>query len=351
MTTGIRNRALVATVVVLFVLIIGACRQGEDQSPVSRTQLLLGTNSTIMVHGGDPGSEVFDRAFGRVREIQDLMSLQYDGSELNEINRNAGLRPVEVSDETFKVIETALEYAERSHGAFNIAIGPIIKAWGISGDNPRRPADDEIRKLLELTDYRDVELDHDARTVFLRKEGMVLDVGGIAKGYAADEAARVLREEGVERALVDFGGDIRSIGRRQDGERWRIGIQDPVETARGSFVGVLHLEQASVVTSGDYERVLEEDGEVYHHIIDPETGFPARAGLRSVTIETDDTMLADVHSTAVFVLGLERGLEYIEGLNGVEAILVTTGDEVYVTDGVRDRFELREGSRYTLAER
>ncbi len=344
-------RAAVAAAAAVLLASAGGCREGGDQRPVSRTQLLLGTNSTIIVHGGDPGDEVFDRAFARVREIQDLMSLQYKDSELNEVNRKTGVEPVHVSEETFHVVETALEYAERTHGTFNVALGPIIKAWGISGDNPRRPPNEEIEELLTLIDYREVELDYDARSVFLRKEGMVLDLGGIAKGYAADEAARVLVEHGVEHALVDFGGDIRAVGRRPDGERWRIGIQDPADPSRGVFVGVLSLEQPSVVTSGDYERFLEIEDESFHHIIDPDTGFPAQAGLRSVTIETGNTMLADIHSTAVFVLGLERGLSYIEAQNGVEAILVTDDDEVHITDGLRSTFELREDSRYRLAER
>lgn len=349
MKQSVRTMVVVGATALLAAVFVAGCRDAGSASPVSRTQLLLGTNSTIIVHGGDPGDAVFDAAFGRVREIQDKMSLQYDDSELNEINRAAGREPVEVSGETFTVIEAALEYAELSHGTFNIALGPIIQAWGIAGDNPRRPPDEELLELLELTDYRDVELDRDARTVFLRREGMVLDLGGIAKGYAADEAARVLEEQGVDHGLIDFGGDIRAIGsRRPDGERWRIGIQDPSDTSRGAFVGVLGLDRPSVVTSGDYERFLELNGEVFHHIIDPQTGKPAVSGLRSVTVETNDTMKADIHSTAVFVLGLERGLEYLEQLNGVEAILVTSDDEVYITAGLEDTFELRGDGRYRL---
>ncbi|NBF39721.1 MAG: FAD:protein FMN transferase, partial [Spirochaetes bacterium] len=205
------------------------------------------------------------------------------------------------------------------------------------------PSEEEIAERLEKVDYRKVRLDAEEQTIYLPEEGMGLDVGGIAKGYAAEEVARILREEGIEHALLDFGGNILAIGVKPDGSKWKIGIQNPRQN-RGEFLGIVEDEAMTVVTSGDYERYFEADGVRYHHIINSETGHPARTGLSSVTIVAGDSTEADTLSTAVYVMGVERGAELIESLDGIEAAFVTKERSVYMTSGMAESFEVTHES-------
>jgi thiamine biosynthesis lipoprotein len=177
---------------------------------------------------------------------------------------------------------------------------------------------------------------------------MMIDLGGIAKGYAADEAAKILRELGQEHALINFGGNVVAIGSRPDGTPWRIGIQHP-ERSRGDTLCIVAVTDATVVTSGKYERFFEEEGTRYHHIIDTSTGYPVENGLSSVTIVTDSSMKADALSTAVFTLGLEAGLELVQGFDGVEAVIVTEESTIHVTEGIRDDITLLD-NRFTVVK-
>jgi thiamine biosynthesis lipoprotein len=263
----------------------------------------------------------------------------YSTTELIEVNRNAGTRPVEVSADTFYVVERGLEYSRMTNGAFDVSIGPLVDVWGIGTEYAGVPAEEEIERHLALVDYRKVELDPVDQTIYLPEEGMALDVGGIAKGYAAEEVARILRDEGIEHALLDFGGNILAVGVKPDGSQWRIGIQNP-QQSRGEFLGIVEDEAMTVVTSGDYERFFTEDGVRYHHIIDSRTGYPARTGLSSVTIVSGDSTEADALSTAVYVMGVERGAELIESLEGIEAAFVTKDRSVYMTSGMPERFNV-----------
>jgi thiamine biosynthesis lipoprotein len=286
--------------------------------------------------------DIFDRVFARVQEIEEKMSTSkddYDTTELLEVNRNAGIRPVEVSPETFEVVERAREYSRLTDGAFDVTIYPLVELWGIGTESAGVPPEEEIQERLALVDYRKVELDREARTIYLPEEGMGLDVGAIAKGYAADEARRILREAGVDSALLDFGGNVLMVGRKPSGEAWKIGIQNPDE-GRGRFLGILESGPRAVVTSGDYERFFVQNDVRYHHILSSRTGYPARPGLSSVTIVAEDSIDADALATATYVMGAEKGLPFIAGLDGVEAAFVTQEDEVYMTEGMRASFDL-----------
>lgn len=319
---------------------LGGCSNTPEE-PETRTQILLGTTVTIRIYEGATQA-AFDRAFDRVREIEERMStntVDYSSTELIEVNRAAGDHPVEVSADTFYVVERGLEYSRMTDGAFDVSIGPMVDLWGIGTEYAEVPSEEEIDRHLELVDYSKVELDPEARTIYLPEEGMGLDVGAIAKGYAADEVARILGEEGIEHALLDFGGNILAIGLKPDGSQWKIGIQNPLER-RGAFLGVVEDNEMTVVTSGDYERFFEKDDLRYHHIIDSRTGYPARTGLSSVTIVAEDSTEADALSTAVYVMGIERGAELIERLDGVEAAFVTKDRSVYMTSGMPDRFDV-----------
>ncbi|MFO8065792.1 MAG: FAD:protein FMN transferase [Spirochaetota bacterium] len=330
-------------VALLFALLAGCSNTPSE--PETETQLVLGTTVTMRIYEGATNA-AFERAFDRVEEIEERMSTNttdYSSTELIEVNENAGDRPVEVSEDTFYVVKRALEYSEMTEGAFDVTIGPLVDLWGIGTEYAAVPSDDEIEELLPKVDYTKVQIDEEAQTIFLPEEGMGLDVGGIAKGYAAEEAARILREEGIEHALLDFGGNILAMGVKPDGSEWKIGVQNPLED-RGEFLGIVEDEAMTVVTSGDYERFFEEDGTRYHHIINSKTGKPARSGLSSVSIVSEDSTGADALSTAAYAMGIERGVELIESLEGIEAAFVTQERGVYMTSGMSSRFEVTNES-------
>ncbi len=309
----------------LFLVLFTSCSKSEDQ-PQSQSFIMLGTVCRITIYD-KPTEEAFSAAFSRIREIEQKMSLHSETSEIAKINAASGREAVQVSEETFRVIDKALQIAHLSEGAFDITIGPLVKAWGIGGDDARRPSDEELALLLPLIDYTMVELDHQARTVYLPKTGMALDLGGIAKGYAADEAARVLRSFGIERGIINLGGNVLTMGTKQDGSLWRIGIQDP-ESSRGEYAMIVQLDDTSLVTSGPYERFLLLDGEFYHHILDTKTGLPIDSDFTSVSIITKNSMLADALSTSVYALGLDKGMKLLNELDEVEGLFFTEAKQV-----------------------
>ena len=326
------------------VALLLVCCAGTAQ-PLSRTVVdLLGTVCTITLYSGG-GEDALDTAFARIRQIDERQSVQKTDSELARVNLAAGTNPVKVSADTFAVIREGLEFSRLGNGVFDITVGPLVKLWGIGSETPRVPLPADIGRALARVDFRSVVLSAETSSVFLKKPGMALDLGAIGKGYAADEAARILKERGVSAALIDLGGNILAVGKKPDGTPWRIGIQDP-EQPRGSHLGVLRTAQVSVVTSGSYQRFFESGGVRYHHILDTRTGYPTRSGLLAVAVVAARSVMADGYSTLLFALGLEKGRQLVEAARGeVNAIFVTEDRKVYVTEGIRDSFTLT-GSRY-----
>jgi Membrane-associated lipoprotein involved in thiamine biosynthesis len=267
------------------------------------------------------------------------MSVNVPSSDVSRINAAAGISPVNVHKDTFKVIERAIFFAEISNGAFDPSVGPLVSLWGIGGDNARVPSREEIDNTLPLINWRYVELDETAHSVFLKRKGMALDLGAIAKGYAADEAAAIIKNAGVKRAIIDFGGNIVTLGEKKDKSPWKVGIQNPVKR-RGIYFGVLRLDtegKQTVVTSGAYERFFETDGERYHHILSTVTGYPVKNGLLSVTVIASDSTDADALSTSLFALGYEKGIKLLDSFRETEAVFVFEDNSVRVTPGANFR--------------
>ena len=323
-----RQRGIIlATIMVL--LLTSCSKKGVE--PQSQSFLMLGTVCRISIYD-KPSDTAFKAAFGRIREIEERMSLHKESSEISRVNREAGKSAVAVSPDTFLVVEKAFEIARLSGGAFDPTVAPLVEAWGIGGDNPRRPGREELETLLSLVGYERVTLDKTAQTIYLADEGMALDLGAIAKGYAADEAARVLKEHGVGSAIINLGGNVLTVGRKVDGSLWKIGIQDP-EAERGGYALIVELEDTSLVTSGPYERFFTLEGETYHHILDTTTGYPVVNDLISASIITESSFLADALSTTLYALGREEGLSLIESLEGVEAIVFTDQHHIITSSG------------------
>ena len=297
----------------------------------SRTDFALGTfcHITLFERKQD---KVYNDVFARIREIENLMSVNIPSSDVSRVNAAAGIEPVHVHEETFAVIKLSLHYAKLSGGAFDPSVGTLVSLWGIGGGRPRVPSQAEIDETLPLVNWQFIELDEETRSVFLTRRGMALDLGAIAKGYAADEAAAVIRNSGVERAIINLGGNILTCGERKDGKPWRVGVQNPNDD-RNKYIGILRVRERSVVTSGVYERFFEKEGRRYHHIFSPDIGYPADNGLLSVTITAPRSIDADALSTAVFVLGYERGSALIESLAETEAVFIFNDLSVRKTSG------------------
>lgn len=317
--------------------------------PASKSIIrMLGTTSTITIHNAREGANLdraFQRSFDRITEIHASMSLQEPSSEINKVNNLAGQAAVSVSEDTFLVISAALDVARASGGAFDPTVGPIVNLWDITGKK-YLPTAEEVAAVLPFVDYRQVEIDPAARSVKLLKAGMQIDLGAIAKGYAADEVAEVLREEGVDSAIIDLGGNIYVLGSKPDGTPWRVAVQNPFLT-RGTYLASYLAVDESVVSSGDYERYFEQDGVRYHHIFDTRTGYPARPSVASVTIlAANSSMLADAYATAAFVLGPEAGRQFLESVAGVEGVFVLQNGGLAGTSGVEhsERFRILDES-------
>ena len=303
----------------------------------SRAEFVLGTVCSVTLFN-QAHKSVYRDIFKRLREIENLMSVNIAGSDIARINASSGIEPVLVHEEVFKVIERAVYFADESGGAFNPAVGPLVSLWGIGTEKPRVPSQAEIDEVLPLLNWRDIELDPSG-SVFLRNRGMALDLGAIAKGYAADEVSAIIKNAKINRAIIDLGGNIVVCGEKKDKSPWKVGIQNPIEK-RGVFIGIVSAKELSVVTSGVYERFFEKDGVRYHHIFLPSSGYPAENELLSVTIISRNSIDADALSTAAFVLGYERGKSLIESTPETEAVFIfkdrsvrkTTGADFTLTD-------------------
>jgi len=327
-------------------IILSGCSNKNSQS-ISDTQFALDTYCTITIYDKAP-KKVLDDGFKAIRDVEDKMSVAIKGSEVNQINDNAGFRHVKVSSNTFYVIKKAVHFSDVEKGYFDITVGPIVKLWNIGTDKARVPSPEEIKAKLPLISYKNIILDEKNMTIMLKNKGMSIDLGGIAKGYAADKVAQVLKKEGVKHAIINLGGDVLTIGTKPDGRNWRIGIQTPFKP-RGEYLGIVEVSNKAVVTSGVYERYFEKDGKLYHHILNPFTGYPADNHLYSVTIIKDTSIGGDALSK-IFVMGLEEGLKLAESLPGVQAIFVTDDKKVYITSGLKGNFKITD-PEYSLMTR
>lgn len=263
------------------------------------------------------------------RRIDRQMSRYREDSELSKLNASAAEGPVKVSESLYQVLNKAKEISEFSEGAFDISFGSVGYLYDYR--QKKQPSGEDIASRLASIDYRDIVLDPEARTVAFRKPGLLLDLGGIAKGYAVDRGIAILAREGVRHARLSAGGDMRLIGDKR-GRPWMVGIRDPRSESRNAVV--LPLSDVAISTSGDYERFfIDEEGDRIHHILSPSTGKPAE-GVQSVTILGDDALTTDGLSTAVFVLGAARGLDLVNRLEGIDAIIIDSERRMHYSDGL-----------------
>jgi FAD:protein FMN transferase len=319
--------------VVVWCLLSAGVLRGADLQLFEAVQPHMGTLVRIQLYAADAGraNEGFRAAFLRIAQLDAALSDYRDDSEVNRLCRSAVGRPVKVSDDLFRVLAAARQLAEETDGAFDVTIGPVTVLWRQARREHRLPAPDALREALQHSGYRNLHLDATARTVTLDQEGMRLDLGGIGKGYAADAALAALAELGIQRALVAASGDL-AIGDPPPGRSgWSIGI-DSYSLSAGSFARVLVLCNAAVSSSGDREQNLDIDGVRYSHIVDPATGMGLTRPL-AVAVVARHGIDADSWSTALSVLGPERGIALIEKHQGLSALVTKTSGEAVESSG------------------
>jgi len=306
---------------------------------IKRSQYLMGT--IVFVTGVAPeegvAKEAVDAGLAEIRRLEQLMSTWIPTSELSRVNAAAGKRPVHVSQENLEVLKASLRMATLTEGGFNVAVGPAVAIWNVSQEG-RIPSQEELEAVRPFTSLSNIDLDEQAGTVFLRRAGMQIDVGGIGKGFAGDLAVEVMKSAGATAGVVALSGDIRTFGRMPDQEQFVFGIQHP-RKEQGQILGRIALENEAVSTAGDYQRFIMRDGIRYHHILDPTTLQPAR-GCQSVTIIAKTGVMADGLDTGIFVMGSEKGMALIESLPDVEGVIVNAQGEVMISSGLKARLRL-----------
>ena len=322
----------------LLITLLSGCSQ-EESKPLSQSEFYMDTLCTITIYENKP--DILKQSMTMIQDIENRMSNVITASEVSKINEQAGISPVKVSSDTFYVIERALYYSKLSNGNFDVSVAPLVNLWNISTDNPKVPSEKEIDSVLPFINYKNIVLDKEQKTVFLTEKTMKIDLGGIAKGYAADAIASYFEKEDISGAIINLGGNILVFGQKQDGSPWKVGIQDPT-TKQESPIAAIPIEKTTaIVTSGIYQRFFEKDGKLYHHILNPTTGYPYDNSLISVTVITDNSTDADALATTLFSLGLEEGLSIVNQLpNRVEAVFIDSENNIYLSNGLKNRFEI-----------
>ena len=322
--------AALCLAVVLFFCSCGIYK-GDDEK--SEKQLFAMDTVIELTSYGKNSEAALEKAAEKIKELEKELSTTEENSAVNKINTANG-KAVAVSGNVLVPLRASLDISEKSGGALDVTVYPVVKAWGFISKDYRVPEEIELMRLLDKVNYKNITV---GDTGVVVPSGVEIDLGSVAKGYASQVVCEMLKESGVEGAVVSLGGNVQTVGRKPDGSKWRVAICDP-DNPDGGITGTLTVGEAAVVTSGGYQRFFERDGKKYHHIIDPSTGNPADSGLKSVTIVCPDGTYADGLSTALFVLGLEKAMDYHEKYGGFEAVFVSDDGTVTVTDGLKDSF-------------
>ncbi|MBH0179171.1 MAG: FAD:protein FMN transferase [Nitrospira sp.] len=325
----------------LFLLLITVMTGCAGMTPhsrdvvVKRAQMHMGTLVTITAVAADleAGHKAIQAGFNDIKRLEQLLSTWIPESELSRVNAEAGRRPVPVSRETLDLVARSMEMARLTEGGFNIAVGPAVDAWSVT-ERQHIPSDEELQRLKILIDVAAIQIDMTRQTIYLPHKGMKIDVGGIGKGYAADQAAEEMKKAGAQGGVVALSGDIKTFGVLPDAAGFPVGIKHPRK--EGAVIAVIDLQDEAISTAGDYERYFERDGVRYHHILDPQTLQPARS-CQSVTVIGKEGVLVDGLDTGIFVLGPERGMALIERLAGVEAVIIDDQGTMILSSGLRSR--------------
>lgn len=336
--------------VILFLSIVLFAIKGNlisfpfQQNKYEKSEIVMDTFVTLTAYGQNAKKAVED-GFTRIEEIDRMASATNPTSDIYKINKAAGIDYVEVHPEIIKMIQTSLQYSKLSNGAFDISVGPLIQLWGIGTDQERIPTEEEIQSVLSLVNYTNILVKENENSVMLLKQGMGLELGAVAKGFACDEVRKIFETYHIKDALINLGSSsIDTMGKNEEKKSWGIGIKHPRDKNTDQYLAIIKTSNEALSTSGDYERYFIKDQKRYHHILDPKTGYPADNGIMSTSIVIDhsipdNAMLSDILSTVAFVLGKEEGIHFMERLSGVSCEITGTDFKIYTSEGFDTRIE------------
>ena len=329
----------------LIISLIYSISINRNEESISNTYYNLGTINEVTLYDVNKktGEKILEECGSILMDIDNKMSNTIKSSDVSKINKNAGKAYTKVSKDTYYVIKKSIEFSNISNDTFDISVGPLIDLWSIGTDNAKVPNKEEIENVLPLVDYSKILLNDENISVKLSEENMKIDLGGIAKGYAADKIYDYLKSQNIKSAIINLGGNILTLGSKNNDQPFSIGIQDPT-MPRGNSIGNIKVTNKSVVTSGIYERYIEKDNKIYHHMLNPHTGYPFENNLNSVTIVSDESIICDALSTTTFGLGLDNGMKLIESLDNVDAIFITKDKKIYLSSNLKDKFNLTDTS-------
>ncbi len=327
------------------------CGCGIGRTMQTSSLFAMNTIMEIEVQGDE---SLIRGAEDMIRSLEKELSVTDSESVIGELNETG---QAELEGDTLEIVQRALDLCDETRGNLDISIYPVLRTWGFTTGTYRVPSDEELQELLKKTDYSRVRLiydDHSGETEekigsadnpdmtcrAVLPDGMQIDLGSVVKGYTGSAIADYFEKEGVTCALINLGGNVQCIGRRPSGDKWKVAIKSPFPDSVSGVIGVIEAEDEAIITSGGYERYFEQDGKTYWHILDPKTGKPADSGLASVTVVGKDGLLCDGLSTALFVMGLDEAVDFWKSHDDFEAVFVTNGGEVYVTEGVFPDFSL-----------
>ncbi|MEE8359828.1 MAG: FAD:protein FMN transferase [Candidatus Omnitrophota bacterium] len=323
---------------ILSILITTSC---ADKGSLTQSRLIMDTVVTIQIGHQNRAiaRKALGRAFDKIEQLASSLNRHNEKSEISLINQAGNKRPIAVSNETEAILRRAVSLSDLTQGAFDVTIQPLTSLWREYESKELMPPEREIRKALRKVGYKNIDI-RQAGRIRLRKRGMKLDLSAIAKGYIVDQAVATLRDYGIESGLVDAGGDIYCFGSSEEKDDWKIGVKHP----RNEFLlGSIRLSEKAIATSGDYERNFKINGKKYSHILDPRTGYPASHQAISVTVIADDCMTADGLATAISVIGLREGMDLVERLSGIEAVIITESANgsiaVAISSGLEEKYE------------
>ena len=331
-----KNRIKIAAAILMTVGVLGAGifeLRTKNNTKAEKNLFAMDTVMTLTAIGSEAEKGI-EAAADEIHRLDAMLSTGNEDSLVSQVNANGRGT---ASEEMQELLQYSRQLYESTVGCFDITIYPFMQLWGFPTGEYHVPEEMELEKARVLLGMDQVQFDEEEDEIVLQKEGMAIDFGGIAKGYTSARVIDIFREYGIEKGIISLGGNVQTLGTRKDGKKWRIAVKDPDDTEQ--YIGIVEVSDEAVVTSGGYERYFEENGQSYHHIIDPGTGFPAASGLSSVTIVSSDGTLADGLSTALYIMGLHKAEEYWKKYSDqFEAVFVTEDGEIAVTAGLEERF-------------
>lgn len=344
----IKNKIIFGILSIFIIIILCSCsyEKTDNTKPENTIDLFAMDTYMSLKAYGDNGQTALQKASEKIKLLEATMSVTNEKSEIFRLNNANGVK-TEISADTGFLIKRSLEINQITGGVFDITLYPVSREWGFTTGKYKVPSNTRINELLKNVGSENIILNTDENFVLLENDANI-DLGGIAKGYAGKCAADIIKSEGITSAILNMGGNVQTVGTKPDGSSWRVGIQDPDDGA--SLVGTVEIADKAVVTSGGYERYFEDDeGNIYCHILDPKTGYPAVTDILSVTVIGSDGTTCDAMSTSLFVMGVEKSVDYLKSEKDYDVVILSNDNKLYITNGVINNFKaIGKFSEYTI---